>query len=252
MASIVDIVHEIEDDYGGTVDNAPDSDPRFQITHKVWRKSKSDTRHPNQKLDLDDLRELWEQGMSDQKMADELGFDCSTVVAARSKYLGEPNRKKWIITRGKEKRLIENSIELKKFFATSSSEAGFLKNKALELGWKAVRVSTHDDVHFYEADNSERVDKKKLRELWEQGLTDNQIADELNISSKSVYNHRAILGKSNRKIWRLTNGKDEKVFITTADFARYLGLHISTPPRRLIRRAKHNGWKAVQELTHDY
>ena len=41
MASIVDIVHEIEDDYGGTVDNAPDSDPRFQITHRVWRKSKS-------------------------------------------------------------------------------------------------------------------------------------------------------------------------------------------------------------------
>ncbi len=104
---------------------------------------------------------------------------------------------------------------------------------------REVRKATDDDI-------------KAIKELWEQKLSDVDIADELFIDSSTVTHWRSKLGKPNRTVYYLRRGMEREQFKSLIELSNFLGYSYQRNYTQLQEEAKKRGWTIREKMSHDY
>lgn len=145
MSSIVDQVHELEDEFGG-IANIPFDETRLIKLQKRLKKGghSSNGKKPEKPVDMEILKVLWEHGLSDREIAQTMNNRLALIRIYRSR-LGLVNVKAWILTKGNERLVFKNNAALSDFLGLASRQSGpFLIKKAEEHGWVVSKEMSHE------------------------------------------------------------------------------------------------------------
>lgn len=145
MSSVVDQVHELEDEFGG-IANIPFDEPRLIKLQKRLKKGghSSNGKKPEKPVDMEILKVLWEHGLSDREIAQTMSNRPDLIRVYRSK-IGQANVKAWILTRGQEQQVFKNNTALSDYLGVSSRQSGpYLIKKAEGRGWVVTKAMSHD------------------------------------------------------------------------------------------------------------
>lgn len=144
MSSIVDQVHELEDEFGG-IANIPYDEPRLIKLQKQLNNGKVKRgKKPDKPVDVEFLKTLWEHGLNDREIAQTMNNRPDLIRVYRSK-IGPANVKAWILTKGKEQLVFKNNTALSDYLGVSSRQSGpYLIKKAEGRGWVVTKTMSHD------------------------------------------------------------------------------------------------------------
>lgn len=146
---IHDLVVSMETEYG-SVENAPDNDPRFEVIRKIYGQDRQPAGNKSP-IDTKMVRNLWESGFIDDDITDyiEMNQGIETSLSAirriRSRF-GKPNKPVWLLTRDTQKLIISTNNGLADFLRLKKPVVNKEKliEQAKQDGWFITRIVSHD------------------------------------------------------------------------------------------------------------
>ena len=154
MTSIVDIVHEVEDDYKCNYDKIPQNEPRLvKVRQMLSLKDEQKKLKPKPLRIVDHkitpeerqkIHEDWLNLKSDHEMAIDMKLTFNQVANARSVF-GKPNKLIWKFTKDGD---CIRGVNLKDFKETLKlsdyTNTDWVVERAEKLGYKVEREMSHD------------------------------------------------------------------------------------------------------------
>lgn len=144
MSSIVEQVHELEDEFGG-IANIPADEPRLLEIRKLLHS----TNHKQAKKPLTndqkkEIKKLWEQNWIDRDIANELDIPIDITHNARSKF-GKANRQVFTLKRGFEVHIFSSLSQVSNFLSYNSPRKwDDMQPRLKQQGWHVSERITHD------------------------------------------------------------------------------------------------------------
>lgn len=173
-------------------------------------------------INLDEMKVLYNQGLSDNEIAKKLGCSRKTIEKRRKK-LGLPVNTWWKV----DDKVSETITRL---FAEGKSGAEICKILNLSHSTIAKFKKKHDVQGAFDMKMSTE-DIEKAMQMAEDGYMDSEIAKIFNVTQGNIFNHRKVRGVKSQfsydKISKIDNTKFEELFnqgLTDDKIAQELGM----------------------------
>ena len=145
MSSIVEKVHELEDEFG-KIAKIPENEPRLLEIRKSLQNS---TTHKQVKNPLTDeqkkeIQRLWEQNWLDSEISREMGLPLFLVSKIRLK-LGKANKRVFTLKRGVEVEAFTSLSQVSYFLGFNSPRSrDEIQSRLKRDGWHMSERMAHD------------------------------------------------------------------------------------------------------------